>query len=68
MEQNARIVAAIKDLKKLYGISEAEESCMMQMLFMIKMLGYSPELTIKLLRALTAMMEIIQDEMPKEKP
>lgn len=66
--QNDRIVAAIKDLKKLYGISEAEESCMMQMLFTIKMLGYSPELTIKLLRALTAMMEIIQDEMPKEKP
>ena len=67
MDQTERIKQGIKELKVLYGISEAEESCMMQMLFMIKMLGYSPELTIKLLKALTAMMEIIQDEMPKEK-
>lgn len=67
MDQTERIKQGIKELKVLYGISEAEESCMTQMLFMIKMLGYSPELTVKLLKALTAMIEIIQYEMPKEK-
>ena len=62
MDRTERIKQGIKDLKQLYGISEAEENCMMQMFTMIKLLGYSPELTIKLLKALTAMMEVIQDE------
>ena len=57
----------IDEVKKLYDISEAESSCLTQMLFMIQMLGYSPKLTLKLLKALSAMMEVTQDMMPEEK-
>lgn len=55
-----------KEIRELYGITEAEMICMTQMSMLIKMLGYSPQLTVKLLKALTAMFEITVDEMERE--
>lgn len=53
----------IEEIKKLYDISEAEMTCLTQMSLLLKMLGYSPQLRLKLMRALTAIDEVIVDEL-----
>ena len=67
MSDTKRIQEQLAEIKKLYDISEADEQCMLQLSFMVRMLGYSPQLTLKLLRALTAMFEVIHDELKEEK-
>ena len=49
----------IKEIKELYDISESETVLLNQMQILIQMLGYSSNLTLKLLRALTAMFEVV---------
>lgn len=51
----------VKEIKELYDISEAEEILLLQMIMMIKMLGFSSKLSVKLLRTSTAIMEMIHE-------
>lgn len=57
-----RVMQMWEDVKRLHGLSESEINCMMQMATIIKMLGFSAELTVKLLKALTAIWEMILDD------
>lgn len=52
---------AIDDAKILFNLSEAEIFCMTQLIMMIKMLGYSLELTLKLLKAVAMVLETQMD-------
>lgn len=62
-----RVKELFDEVKALYNLTESEIICMTQMSLMVQMLGYSPQLTVRLLKALTAMFEITVDEMAKEK-
>ena len=62
----SRIKELYDEIKKLYNLTEPEMVLMTQMSLMIQMLGYSPQLTVKLLKALTAFYEVTVDEMEKE--
>ena len=61
-----RIRELYQEIEKLYSLSDAEMICIKQMSAVIQMLGYPPRLTVKLLKALTAMWEITLDEMKEE--
>lgn len=56
----------LEEIKKLYELSESDVQCMMQLFMMVKLNGYSPRLTVKLMKALTAMMEAGLDLVEKE--
>ena len=67
MTRTERILSdRIEELSKLYEIGEAEHAAAMQMIITIKYCGYSPELTTKLLRYITALMEATQDVVDKD--
>ena len=61
-----RLTQKIDEIKKLYDVSEAEMQCLIQMSMLIKMLGYSPQLTTKLLKTLAAINEMMLDEIKAE--
>ncbi len=63
----SNLTKKIYEIKKLYDISEAEMQCLIQMSMLIKMLGYSPQLTTKLLKTLAAVNEMLLDEMKDER-
>jgi len=58
-----RMQERIKEIEKLYDIGEAEFNCLVQLSALVKMLGYSPKLRLKLLKALCAIDEAIVDEL-----
>lgn len=62
-----KLTEKIDEIKKLYDIGEAEMQCLIQMSMLIKMLGYSPQLTTKLLKTLAAVNEMLLDEMKNER-
>lgn len=61
-EPPKELIARFNEIKKLYDLNEAETVCMSQMAIALSQLGFSGQLTVKLLRALTAMWEIVLDE------
>ena len=61
-----RLTQKIDEIKKLYDVSEAEMQCLIQMSMLIKMLGYSPQSTTKLLNTLAAINEMMLDEIKAE--
>lgn len=61
-----RLIKQFDEIKALYELSEAEIQCLLQMSTLIHLLGFSPELTIKLLRALTAFYEVSHDELYRQ--
>ena len=67
MDDLRKLTEKIDEIKKLYEVGEAEMQCLIQMSMMIKMLGYSPQLTTKLLKTLTAVNEMLLDEMKNER-
>ena len=60
------VAERMKEVKKIYDISEAEEQCLIQMSVMIKMLGFSLQLSTKLLKALAALHEVLLDEITEK--
>jgi hypothetical protein len=67
MEDLKKLTEKIDEIKKLYDVGEAEMQCLIQMSMLIKMLGYSPQLTTKLLKTLAAVNEMLLDEMKNER-
>jgi hypothetical protein len=67
MEDLKKLTEKIDEIKKLYDIGEAEMQCLIKMSMLIKMLGYSPQLTTKLLKTLAAVNEMLLDEMKNER-
>jgi len=61
MTDNDRIEERFDEIKELYEISDAETVLLGQMQAIIQMLGYSPKLTLKLLKALTSMLEVTHE-------
>jgi len=67
MDDLRKLTEKIDEIKKLYDVGEAEMTCLIQMSMLIKMLGYSPELTTKLLKTLAAVNEMLLDETKNER-
>lgn len=51
-----------KEIYDLYNITEAETHLLLQLVVMIQMMGFSRKLTVKLMQAATAMIDMIHDE------
>lgn len=66
MNDLRKLSERIDEIKKLYDIGEAEMMCLTHMSLMIKMLGFSPKLRLKLLKALSAIDEMIVEEFKGE--
>lgn len=52
------ILNQMEEIRKLYDLSEAEAVLVGEMLIVIKSLGYTPELALKLMKAATAILEV----------
>lgn len=61
-EPSEKLLERLSEIKKLYNLSESDVICMTHMATILIKLGYSPELLVKLLRALTTMWEMAMDE------
>lgn len=65
--KNDRLFDLVNEYKTLYNINEAESILLVQLAQLVSMLGYSPRLTVKLLKTLSAIWEVLVDEMDKAK-
>lgn len=57
----------IDEIKKLYNVTDAEGELLNQLIRWIQMLAWSPELTLRLLKVLVAMMEAVNDNVKANK-
>lgn len=60
------LAANVREVMKLYNISEAEEHIIMEIATLVKMMGLSPQLTLKCMQALTTSWELVIDQMRKD--
>jgi hypothetical protein len=65
-QRRERLEQLQNEIVKLHDLNEAEVMCLNHMSAFISMLGYSPELCTKLLKALAAMSEIALDDLKAE--
>ena len=60
------LIKKFDEIRRLYNLSDAELFCMCQLAMLISRLEFGPQLTVKLMRALTACWEMAVDEMEKK--
>jgi len=61
MAPSKQMLEAYEEVKTLYNLSESDIVCMTQLLVFIRMCGLSPKLTARLMKPLTALMEIMEE-------
>jgi len=61
MAPSKQLLEAYKEVRTLYNLSESDIVCMTQLLIFIKMCGLSPSLTVRLMKPLTTLMEITEE-------
>lgn len=52
------ILTQFEEIKKLYDLSEAEVYLMLDLLMIIKAIGHSPKLALKLMKVATTILEV----------
>lgn len=52
----------VEEIRKLYGVTEAEQHLLVGFIAMIQSFGWSRQLTVKLLQTAAALIEMITDE------
>lgn len=62
-EQKDRMETRIDEIQKLYNVSEAEFMIVIQLATLVRVFGLSPELSNKCLRCLSAINEMLYEEM-----
>ena len=61
------LIEHMKEIEKLYELTEAEARLLAEMLITVKDMGLSPKPTLKLMKVLTALMEISVDAFERQK-
>lgn len=62
MDNERKELERVREIQELYGINEAETVLMLQFLSLVTTLGWSKKLTLKIIQATAALIEIVIDE------